>query len=247
MKSLQTLTLTIIRLFLREPIGAFFALAFPSLMVILFGSMYGNTPVEMFGGYGTMDISMPGYTALILATVGLMNIPITTATYRETGVLRRFKVTPLKPLTYILSDLSANLLATIAGMAGVVLLGWLLHHVRFEGQVWAVALAVVYCFLPLAALGYLIAGLAPGARAAQVIGLLILYPMIFLSGSGMPLEIMPEGIRRLSNFLPLTYVVRLLRGAWFGAPLQDLLPSILVIGAVTLAAGLLAARFFKWE
>ncbi len=210
MKSLQTLTLTDIRLFLREPFAVFFALAFPSLLVLLFGSMYGNTPVEMFGGYGTMDISMPGYTALILATVGLMNIPIATATYRESGVLRRFSVTPLRPLAYIVADMTANLLATVVGMLGVVLLGALIHHVRFEGQVWAVALAVFYCFLPMAAFGYLIAGVAPGARAAQIIGLLVLYPMIFLSGAGMPLEILPESIRKLANFLPLTYVVRLL-------------------------------------
>jgi ABC-2 type transport system permease protein len=247
MKSLKMLTIADIRLFLREPAGAFFALAFPSLLVLLFGSMYGNQPVAMFGGYGTMDISMPGYTALILATVGLMNIPITTASYRETGVLRRLKMTPLKPLTYILSDLSTNLLATIVGMLGVVLLGWLIHHVRFEGQVWAVALALVYCFLPMAAIGYLIACLAPSARAAQIIGLVILYPMIFLSGAGMPLEILPEGIRKVSNFLPLTYVVKLLRGAWFGVPLEQLWPSILVIGVATVVFGLLAARLFKWE
>jgi ABC-2 type transport system permease protein len=247
MKSLQKLTMTNIRLFLREPVGAFFALAFPALLVLLFGGMYGNEPVEMFGGYGTMDISMPGYTALILATVGLMNIPITTATYRETGVLRRLKVTPLQPLTYIASDLTANLLATIFGMLGVVLLGWLIHHVRFEGQVWALALALVYCFLPMAALGYLIAGIAPGARAAQIIGLLVLYPMLFLSGAGMPLEILPESIRKVSNFLPVTYVVKLLRGVWFGVPLEELWPSILIIGLTTVVFGLLAARFFRWE
>jgi ABC-2 type transport system permease protein len=247
MKSLKMLTLTDIRLFLREPIGAFFTLAFPALMVLLFGSMYGNTPVEMFGGYGTMDISMAGYTALILATVSLMNIPITTASYRETGVLRRLKVTPLKPLTYIVADLTSNLLATTLGMLIVVLMGVLIYHVRFEGRVWAVALALVYSFLAMASIGYLIASVAPSARSAQIIGLVILYPMIFLSGAGMPLEILPESIRKLSNFLPLTYAVKLLRGAWFDVPLSELWPAIVILGVTTLVCGAVATYFFKWD
>jgi ABC-2 type transport system permease protein len=241
------LTLTDIRLFLREPIGAFFALAFPSLLVLLFGAIFGNKPAEMFGGYGSMDISMPSYTAMIVATVALMNIPIVTAGYRELGVLRRLKVTPLKSLTYILSDLSTNLLATIFGMLAVILLGWLIYRVRFEGQVWAVALALVYSLLSMASLGYLIASLAPSARAAQVIGLSLLYPMLFLSGAGMPLEVLPESIRKVSIFLPLTYVVKLLRGAWFGAPLSELWLPIAVLGVMLVVCGLLAAKFFRWE
>jgi len=247
MQGYTKLALTDIRLYLREPIGAFFVLAFPAILVLLFGAIFGNEPSPMFGGYGSMDISMPGYTAMILATVGLMNIPIVTAGYREMGVLRRLKVTPLKSLTYILSDLSANLLATILGMTGVILLGWLLYHVRFEGQMWAVALAVLYSFLAMASVGYLIASLAPSARAANIIGLAILYPMIFLSGAGMPLEILPEGLRKVSNFIPLTYVVKLLRGTWFGAPIQDLWSSIIVLGVMLVVCGLLSAKLFRWE
>jgi ABC-2 type transport system permease protein len=247
MQSYGKLTLTDIRLYLREPVGAFFVVAFPALLVLLFGAIFGNQPSPMFGGYGSMDISMPGYTAMILATVGLMNIPIVTAGYREMGVLRRLKVTPLKSLTYILSDLSANLLATMLGMLGVILLGWLIYRVRFEGQVWAVALAVLYSFLAMASFGYVIASLAPSARAANIIGLAILYPMIFLSGAGMPLEILPEGLRKVSSIIPLTYVVKLLRGVWFGAPIQDLWPSIIVLGVMLIVFGLLAAKLFKWE
>jgi ABC-2 type transport system permease protein len=247
MNGIGKLTLTDIRLYLREPIGTFFTLVFPAMLVLLFGAIYGNKPMEIFGGYGSMDISMPGYTAMILATVGLLSIPITTANYRENGVLRRFKVTPLKPLTYIVSDLTANLLATILGMLGIVLLGWLLFHVRFEGQVWAVAFALIYCFLAMAAVGYLIASLAPGPRAAQVIGLAILYPMLFLSGAGMPIEILPASLQRIANFLPLYYVVKLLRGAWFGAPLSDMWLSILILGIMLVVCGGIATKLFKWD
>jgi len=90
MKGFGRLTLVNLKLYLREPISTFFTLAFPPLCVVLFGAMYGNEPTPLLGGHGSMDVSMPGYTAMILGTVGLMGVPITISGYRETGVLRRF-------------------------------------------------------------------------------------------------------------------------------------------------------------
>ena len=71
MKSLLKMTWVEAKLFLREPVGAFFTLAFPLMMLFLFGSIYGNEPTPMFGGRGTIDISVPSYTAMIVATTGL--------------------------------------------------------------------------------------------------------------------------------------------------------------------------------
>jgi ABC-2 type transport system permease protein len=236
-----------LRLYVREPIATFFTLAFPPLLVVLFGAMYGNEPTPMFGGYGTIDISMPAYTGLILGTVGLLSVPMTISGYRETGVLRRFQATPIEPRTYILADIIANLVITLLSMVGLVLIGWLLYRIRFQGQVVAVILAVVFCGLAMFSIGYLIAGLAPGARTAQVIGMVIFYPMVFLSGASMPLEIMPGTIQRIADFLPLTYVVRLLRGLWFGDPWGDYLLETAVLAGVLIVCTAVAARFFRWE
>ena len=247
MKGFRKLTLVNLKLYLREPISTFFTLAFPPLLVVLFGAMYGNDPSPMFGGYGSMDVSMPAYTAMILGTVGLLGVPITISGYRESGVLRRFQATPMRPLTYILADIVANLVTTLLGMMGLVIVGWLLYRVQFEGQVMAVILAVVFCGLAMFSIGYLIAGLAPGARTAQVVGMVIFYPMMFLSGASIPLEIMPETIQRIADFLPLTYVVRLLRGLWFGDAWGEHLLETAVLAGVLLVCTALAARFFRWE
>ncbi len=247
MRGFRKLTLVNLKLYLREPIATFFTLAFPPLLVVLFGAMYGNDPSPMFGGYGSMDVAMPAYTAMILGTVGLLGVPITISGYRESGVLRRFQATPMRPLTYILADIVANLVTTLLGMMGLVIIGWLLYRVQFEGQVMAVILAVAFCGLAMFSIGYLIAGLAPGARTAQVIGMVIFYPMMFLSGASIPLEVMPETIQRIADFLPLTYVVRLLRGLWFGDAWGEHLLETAVLAGVLLVCTALAARFFRWE
>jgi ABC-2 type transport system permease protein len=247
MKSFLKFVSVNLKLYLREPITAFFTLGFPIMLVLIFGAIYGNQPTPLFGGYGSMDVSMPGYTALILGAVGFMTVAINTSSYRDMGILRRFRATPLRPLTYILADVTTNLVMTLLGMIGVVLVGWLLYRVRFEGQPVSVILAVILSALAMFAIGYLIASLAPTARAAQVISMVIFYPMMFLSGAGMPLEILPATIRRISDFLPLTYVARLLRGLWFGEAWGDHLLEVAVLGGILVVCTALAARLFRWE
>lgn len=247
MKSFLKFISVNLKLYLREPITAFFTLGFPIMLVLIFGAIYGNQPTPLFGGYGSMDVSMPGYTALILGAVGFMTVAINTSSYRDMGILRRFRATPLRPLIYILADVTTNLVMTLLGMIGVVLVGWLLYRVRFEGQPVSVILAVILSALAMFAIGYVIASLAPTARTAQVISMVIFYPMMFLSGAGMPLEILPPTIRRIADFLPLTYVVKLLRGLWFGGTWGDHLLEVAVLGGILVVCTALAARFFRWE
>jgi len=247
MRSFLNLTWVNLKLYVREPVATFFTLVFPSLMVLLFGAMYGNDPAPLFGGRGSMDVSMPAYTAMILATVAFIGVPITLGGYREAGVLRRYKATALRPFTYILSDVVANLLMTLVGMVGLVLVGWLLYRVRFEGNVLTVIAGVVFCGLAMLAVGYLIASVAPNARTAQVVSMVIFYPMLFLSGAGIPLEIMPATIKKMASFLPLTYVVKLLRGLWFGDSWGEHLLETAALGGILVLGAALSARFFRWE
>ena len=247
MRSYTQLLSVNLRLFLREPITAFFTLGFPVMLVLIFGAIYGNEPTPLFGGRGSMDISMPGYAALILGAVGFMTVTINTSSYREARILRRFRATPLRPLSYIAADVTANLVMTLLGMAGVVLVGWLLFRVHFAGQPLSVLAAVILSALAMFSVGYVIASLVPNARAAQVISMVIFYPMMFLSGAGMPVEILPASLRRVSDFLPLTYAARLLRGLWFGESWGDHAGEVAVLAAILLICTILAARLFRWE
>lgn len=77
--------------------------------------------------------------------------------------------------------------------------------------------------------------------------MVIFYPMMFLSGASMPLEIMPETIQRIADFLPLTYVVKLLRGLWFGDAWGDHLLETGVLAGVLVVCTALAAWLFRWE
>lgn len=238
-----------LKLYLREPVAFFFSLAYPALLLLLFGFIYGNDPAPEFWGrsFGTVDASVPAYAGIIIGTVALMGIPIDTATSRETGVLRRYRATPLHPAAYLAASLGVYLTIALLGMAILVLTGKLVFGLRMAGSWPNILAAITLSALAFYSLGYLIASLVPTARTAQAVGMVIFFPMMFLSGAGMPLQLLPEGLRKVSDFLPLSYVVRLMQGLWFGDSWMSLwLPTVVLIG-IMLAATVAAAKTFRWE
>jgi ABC-2 type transport system permease protein len=247
MKSLAKMTWMEAKLFLRERVGAFFTLVLPLMFLFLFGSIYGNTPVPMFAGYGTIDISVPSYTAMIIGTSGLVALSITMATYRENGVLRRLRTTPISPFVVLAAQVIVMLLVTTLGMVLLILAGKLVYHLRFDGNALSVVGGFVLCSLSFFALGFAVTGLMPTARAALLIGLLLLYPMLFLSGAGYPRELLPESIRKISAFLPLTYVVDLLRGLWIGEAWSQHTTAVIVLLGLLLVGAFVSVKTFRWE
>jgi ABC-2 type transport system permease protein len=235
------------KLFLREPMAAFFTLVFPLMLLFLFGAIYGNEPADIFGGRGTMDVSVPAYIAMIISTVGLLSIAITVTSYREKGILRRYKTTPLRPYVILLDTVLVNYVMTLAGTLLLIFAGKLAYDLRFDGTVLLFLFGFTLGSLSFFALGFLIASLAPTTRVAQVAGMVIFYPMLFLSGAAIPIEIMPESIRTAASFMPLTYVVDLLQGMWFGEPLSDHLTGILILSGILVGGTIISALTFRWE
>lgn len=237
------------KLYLREPVAFFFTLAYPTMLLLLFGFIYGNQPdIEFWGReFGTVDASVPAYAGIIIGTVALMGIPIDTATSRETGVLRRYRATPLHPAVYLVASVAVYLAIALLGMAILIVVGKLVFGLRMAGSWPSILAAFLLSAGAFYSLGYLIAGVVPTARVAQAVGMVIFFPMMFLSGAGMPLQLLPEVLQKVSDFLPLTYVVRLIQGLWFGEAWRTLWLPSLVLSVILLLGTLLATRFFRWE
>ncbi len=247
MQAFLKLTWTETKLFFREPIAAFFTLVFPLMLLFLFGGIYGNEPSKYFNGYGSVDVSVPNYTGMIIGTSGLMSLAITLANYRERGILRRLRATPLQPLALLAAELTVLFGMTLAGMLTLVVAGKLVYHLRFGGNVLSVLGGFTLGCLSFFALGMVLAGLVPNPRTAQIVGMAALYPMMFMSGATLPIEFLPASIRAIAQFLPLTYVVALLRGLWLGDPWSQHLKEVAILAGIMVVATLVAAKVFRWE
>jgi ABC-2 type transport system permease protein len=235
------------KLYLREPMAAFFTLLFGPAMLLLLGFIFTNAPDPMLGGQGYLDLAVPSYMAMVVGIVGLTAVPISAANRREAGVLRRFSATPLRPLTYYLTDILVPFLLTLLGILLLTLVGMLVFGVRFEGNLFSLLVGIVLGACAFFSMGYALVGLISSARAVTLIGNVILYPLMLFSGAMVPLEVMPDVVRTVSRLLPLTHLVALLRGLWFGQAWGDLLTEVAVLAGIAALGMVIIARTFRWE
>jgi len=247
MRGLWKLTWTEIKLFLREPYSTFFTLAFPLMLLFLFGSIYGNKPTPFFNGHGSVDVLLPCYAALLIGTSGLISMTIYMAVYRERGVLRRLHATPLRPQTVLGAQVLVIFLMCTLGLALLIAAAKIVYGLRFLGNGFSVLGAYVLSCLGLFSLGFVLASVLPTARTAQAVAMALFYPMMFLSGAAMPREILPLTIRRVARFLPLTHVVDLLRGLWLGDPWSRHLTEVAVLAGLFVVCVAVSLKTFRWE
>ncbi|WKZ36774.1 MAG: ABC transporter permease [Anaerolineales bacterium] len=246
-RALQKLVIAQVRLSLRDPMGVFFILLFAPLLLIFMGFIFGNEPDPMSGGRGALDVFLPSYAAIVIAVVGLMSVSVETTGRREAGVLRRFRATPLRPLTYILGDVLTHFAMTILGIFLLFLLGVTVYKVRFDGSPLPLIMGICLSTAAFISLGFVLASLAPNPRTATIIGNVLLFPMMALSGTTFPLELMPEAVRNTSRFVPMTHVVTLLRGLWFGETFGEHLMEVAVLGGIIIMGTIIATWTFRWE
>jgi ABC-2 type transport system permease protein len=247
MKSLIKMTWMEGKLFLREPVNAFFTLLFPLIMLFIFGTIYSNVPAATGGGQGDIGTLIPDFTAMVIGMTGLMSITITMATYRENGVLRRLRTTPVSALVVMGAQVVVVLIMTSLGMLLLMAAGMLVYHVRFEGNIFSVLAGFVLSSLSFFGIGFILAGTLPTARTAQVVAMVLLYPMLIFSGAAWPRELMPAGVQKISAFVPLTYVVNLLSGLWNGQPWGDHLVNVGVLLGMLVVGVIVSVKIFRWE
>ena len=245
MRGLRTLTVVQAKLFLREPLAFFFTLAFPVLLLLLFGAMFGSEPIPGTP-FRAIDAMVPAFMGMVIATVALKGIPIATATARETGVLRRYRATPMRPAVYLVADVAVNLAMALLGMLLMVAVGELVFGLRLRGSWPSVLAGVTLSALACFAAGYLLAGLSPTARIAQAVGTVLFFPNLFLSGATVPLDQMPGNVQVLSRLVPLRYVVEVLQGLWFGEPWTRHTGALMVLAGLLVLGVFASTRTFRW-
>ncbi|WP_305786807.1 ABC transporter permease [Symbioplanes lichenis] len=246
MRTLGKLTAQELRLFRREPAQVFFTVLFPALLVVILGAVPDfREPVGALGGLRIVDVYVAIAVVMALGSLGLQVAPPALATYRERGVLRRLAATPVRPAALLAAQLLTNLLAAVAAIALVLVTGRILYAVALPRQPVAYLVAFLACAGTALVLGLVIAAVAPSGKAANSIGTLVFFPLMFFAGLWTPREVFPEVLRRISDFTPFGAGERALVDAMTGSwPAWD---SLTVLVAYILVAGLAAARLFRWS
>ena len=247
MRAFFAMTFTELKLSMRTYVYVFFAFVFPPMMLLLFGGIYGNTPSEFYNGHCAVDVFTPAYIGMILAVSGIMGLPLGLAEYRQQKVLKRYKATPIGTGTIMIPQLLVNGFMSIAGMAILVIVGRIVFELHFWGNAFHFIAAFLLSMASIFSIGFVISATASNSRTATAISYLVYFPMLFLSGATIPLQIMPKAVKTIAKFLPLTYCVEILQGTWMGDPIGDFITPILILLAVAGICIGCSIRFFRWE
>jgi ABC-2 type transport system permease protein len=243
MNALATLTRTETKLFLRDPATWVVALLLPTIILVVLGLVLGTEPDPEMGGSRFVDLFIPSLVVITLATLASNVFTIRLASYREKGYLRRLSTTPARPWMLLVIQVVISLVAAIVAVGLLVGAGHAVFDVPLPRDPLWFAVALLLGMSSLTALAMLIAAVAPSAGAATTIGILLFVGVMFLGGVYLPRQFLPDVLNRIGEFVPPG--VEGLSDAWTGAG-PTLLPLV-VLAAITLVAGGIAARTFRWE
>ncbi|HEX9091527.1 MAG TPA: ABC transporter permease [Anaerolineales bacterium] len=248
MKSLLKMAWVESKLFLREPVGVFFTLIFPLMMLFIFGTIYSNTPVGPGpGGPQAIGSLIPAFTAMVIGITGMMPITITMATYRENGILGRLRTTPVSPLVVLVAQVVVVFSISCLGVILLGIAGRLVYHVQFQAHPLSLIVGFTFSCLSFFGIGFILAGTMPNARTAQIIAMVLMYPTLILSGAAWPSELMPSAVQKVSAFMPLTYVVNLLRGLWVNESWSQHTTDVIVLAIMLVVGVFISIKLFRWE
>jgi ABC-2 type transport system permease protein len=244
LRGLLRLTWIEIKVFMREPLGAIGSIVMPVLLYVLFARLGRSvTPQGRIGASTFFRVNVPVIVAILIAINAVLSLVAIISIYREGGILKRLRATPLRPWTILTAHVLVKLVLTTITLALMLLAGRRYFPVGMHVPVVSFAVALMITTWSILSIGFLIASVVPTARFAQPVGAVVLYPMFALSGLFIPREVIPPWL----SHLPLSYAVSLLQGIWKGEPWSAHIGDVTALVLVFAVCTTLSARLFRWE
>jgi ABC-2 type transport system permease protein len=232
-------------LFWRNREAAFFSFLFPIILLVLLGSVYGDDEIEGVRGSTFLLAGLIGYG---VAATAFASLAITLVVRREAGLLKRVRGTPLSPATYLAAVIASMVIVIALQAAAQVLIGRFLLDADWPASPASFVVVLVIGAASFAALGLAVTTLVRTGEGSSAVVNAIYLPMAFISGAFFSPRDLPRFLEVLSEALPLTYLLRLIRSTFIeGETLTSspgALSAVLVWGLFGLVV---AARMFRWE
>jgi ABC-2 type transport system permease protein len=236
------LALMNVRLVMRTKVALFFTFLFPLVFLFLYAGLFahGNPQAVayLFGPVVTLNIMGSGFWGLGLQAV----------VQRERGSLRRFRLAPIGPGSIVASNLLANYLLQLPTLGLLVICARVFFHMPLKIGLFDFLILATVGVFAFAGFGLIIASVANTMQEAQIYNNLAWITLLFLSGTTIPLPMLPKWIQTVATFLPATYLVSAFQAVMVQSqPLYQHWPEMLAL-AVSGAFGLLFAwKLFRWE
>jgi len=229
------------RLALRNRAFIFFSLVFPLVFLFLFLGLFARSNVA----------AVPYMLASVLALTvmgSFWGLSMQLVNFREQGILRRFRLTPVGAGAMLASSIGSNYILTLPTVVIEFAVARNLFHMQGWGNLWGVFLLVTLGIVTFAALGLIVASVTNTAQETQVINQILWSAFLFLSGATLPLPMLPSWIQRFALFLPATYlVVGLERVMVAHVGALQVIAELLSLAISAAIAFVISQQLFRWE
>ncbi len=234
------------KMVIRDTAGLIVPLGLPLLIMVMFGQGATGEAIPDLGGRSAFDVYVvPLVLVMVIATIGVINMPSFLASYRKLGILKRLSATPVHPLMVLVAQVITSLVQTALGVGLALTVGAAFfglrapEHLGVAFGVFALATAAMY------AVGMVIAAIAPTINASVAIGLIVFFLMGAVGGLFGPVDNLPEVVARIGEFTPFGAAVPALQSAWIGQSLDTV--HVASLAVATSAASLFAGVRFRWD
>jgi ABC-2 type transport system permease protein len=237
--------------FVRSPVGMFFTIGLPLMMLILFNALFGDdTVVTPYGEWSVQQFYTGGlasFTAVSATYTSLVNVvPIR----RDDGILKRWRSTPIPPYVYLGGWVIGATLVAAVGVTLQLLLGVVAYDLSIDpSKLVALLVAFIVGVAAFAALGLAVGGMVPNADSAPAVANATILPLAFISDVFIPADERPRWIEIAGDIFPLKPFVNA-----FQNTLNPLVDSpgfswgnLAVVAAWGVGGAILARKMFKWE
>ncbi|MEV7090995.1 ABC transporter permease [Streptomyces sp. NPDC093085] len=232
----------------RDKATLFFTFAFPLLFLVVFGLIFRGQDVEETSRPYIAYIA-PGVMSWGVANAAVFGIAFTLMQWRRDDLLRLIRLTPT-PLTSVLASRYVLALGVGAVQAAVFVLVAMLPLFGLEVDPrWPLVVPVlVLGITAFLTIGVIIGSYATTPEAVAAIANCLMVPMAFVSGSFLPLDLMPSWLQTVSRVLPLRYLNDGASGALTGrGDLAGIALSCGGLAVFTVVFGAIALKTFRWS
>jgi len=199
-------------------------------------------------GLSKLDYTVSGLIGFSIIGLGIFGPVNYFPEMKKQGVLRRLHITPLRVWQFFVSSVLSNAVIGLFSIAIMILVAALLFNFKIVGNYFELGIFIILGILSIFGIGLAIGGWARNERQAAPLANVIVFPMMFLSGTFFPRYAMPEWLQHVTNFLPLTPIIDGIRMiATEGRHLTELGPQLLYITVWTIIIYAIAFRVFRWE
>ena len=247
MKAFSALFTVELKLSLRDMNMPLFAIIMPVVIMAIMGMLFAGQPAYEGAAFSFIDQSVPAITTVGICAGGAMGLPMVVSYYRQRGVLKRFFVTPVKASTILAAQVAMYALYAVVSSILVFVAASAFFGYQFTGSILGFIGSYLLVMTAMFSIGMLLGGLARDEKIASMGASILYFPMLLLSGTTVPYEILPAPVQQVSNILPLTQGIKLLKATSLDASLEGMLVPIAILCLWSIVCIVLAIRYFKWE